>query len=113
MSCSTSPFDGSGRRGFKAARALFNEVVEVKALRLTSEMGTPNSVMRTTEFGFAGSGGASTKRTRSPAVEVFNSGRTPPGRLRKFEKSLDARYWVRFAYPFGNRGAFRLSSRHK
>ena len=35
--------------------------------------------MRITEFGFAGSGGARTKRTRSPAVEVFSNGRTPPG----------------------------------
>src|SRR5438132_11925495 len=113
MSCSTSPFDGSGRRGFKAASAVSTEVVEVKALRLMSEIGTPNSVMRTTEFGFAGSGGARTKRTKSPAVDVFNNGRTPPGRLRKFEKSLDARYWVTLAYPFGNRGAFTLNSRHK
>src|SRR5260370_24333522 len=96
MNSSTSPFDGSGRKGFKAASAVVTDVVEVNELRLTSEIGTPNSVMRTTEFGLAGSVGVKIKRTKSPAVEVFNNGRTPPGRARKFPKSRDARYSVRF-----------------
>jgi hypothetical protein len=67
------------------------DVVEVNELRLTSETGTPNSVMRTTEFGLAGSGGFNTKRTKSPAVEVLRMGRTPLGFDKKFTKSRDAR----------------------
>src|SRR6059036_2727537 len=53
-----SHFEGSGRSEFKAASAVFTDVVEVKELRLTSEIGTPNSTMRTTELGFAASDGA-------------------------------------------------------
>src|SRR2546430_17590274 len=104
-----SSLAGSGRSEFKAASAAFTEVVEVNALRLTSEMGTPSSVMRTTEFGLAGSFGDNTKRTRSPAVEVFKTGRTPPGLLRKLVKSRDARYVVKFLNPFGSTGAFALN----
>src|SRR5437588_11287773 len=113
ISCSTSRFEGSGRSAFKAARAVFTEVVEVKELRLTSEIGTPNSTMRTTELGFAASDGARTKRTRSPAVELFSNGRTPPGRLRKFAKSREVRYSVKFLNPFGSRAALALNSRQR
>src|SRR5436309_2842230 len=95
ISSSTSAFEGSGRREFSAASAAFTEVVEVDELRLISESGTPNSMMRTTEFGFAGSGADRTKRTRSPAVDAFRMGRTPPGALRKFAKSCEARYSVK------------------
>src|SRR5258705_7632857 len=91
ISCSISLLDVSGRNPFKAARAVFTAVVEVNELRLTSEIATPSSVMRTTEFGFAESPGDRTKRTRSPADEVFRIGRTPPDALRKLVKSRDAR----------------------
>src|SRR6266508_5360013 len=113
ISCSTSAREASGRSELKAAKAVFTDVVEVNELRLTSEIGTPNSKIRTTEFGFAGSAGLSTKRTRSPAVEVFSNGRTPPGRLREFAKSREARYSVKFLNPFGSRGALTLNSRQR
>src|SRR3954454_5026985 len=102
INCSTSPFEGSGRNGFNAARAVLTDVVDVNALRLTSETGTPNSVMRTTEFGLAGSGGVRTNRTKSPAVEVLRSGRTPAGFERKFAKSRDARKSVKLLNPLGS-----------
>src|SRR3989442_12595182 len=111
INCSTSRFAGSGRSEFNAASAVFTDVVEVKELRLTSEIGTPDSTIRTTELGFAESSGVRTKRTRSPAVELLSSGRTPPGRLRKFAKSREARYSVKFLNPFGNRAALSLNSR--
>ena len=71
--------------------AAFTAVVEVNALRFTSETGTPSSKMRTTEFGFAGSGGVKTKRTKSPAVEVLIIGRLPPDKVIDIARQTCAR----------------------
>src|SRR5947207_5652425 len=113
MSCSISPLAGSGRSEFSAARATSTGVVEVNALRFTSDNGTPNSIARTMEFGLPGSGGPSMNRTRSPAVEVLSSGRTPLGLPRKLVKSREARYSVKELKFLGKRGALTLNSRHR